>query len=84
MFFLTKLAENAVILIPDSNSITFAGSLESSAQHMKIFYEPWLLRIAAITVHLSVMSPADFVVECQHRTKDKKNYLVTKAIVATF
>ncbi len=41
MFFLTKFAENAVILILLTlNSITFAGSLESSAQHMKIFYAP--------------------------------------------
>ncbi len=54
LFFLLKFAENAVIDSPDSNSITFAGSLES--QHMKIFYAPWLLRIAAITGHLSVMS----------------------------
>ncbi len=46
---------------------------------MKIFYALWILRIAAITGYLSVMTV--FVVECH---KEGKNYLVTKAIVATF
>ncbi len=50
MFFLTKFAENAVILI----LLTLIPSLSPVywSRVQKIFYAPpWLLRIAAITGH---------------------------------
>ncbi len=55
MFFF-KFTENSDIGSLNSNSITIASSLESSAQHMKTSYAPWLLRLAVIIELLYAMS----------------------------
>ncbi len=84
MFFLTKFAENAVILV----LLTLIPSLRRFTGVERTTHENILCAVAPYNC-CNYWTPlhnvsAVFVVECQHRTKDRKYYLVTKAIVATF